>query len=179
MDPIKNRYTPFQRLIHRFKARRDIPFRKKFFVGYDLHGNTYWEFTLDGNMLRLRRKLEPYQLMLFKSDYVQTIPPQWLQWLRRTREEPPTVQELVDDQIRQQRMKILSEQADAKWYNEKLRLEQEEKLKLESELQKVEESKKNFEETKKAEHDPWAEADNAAKSQPDPIEAANIKPRLK
>ncbi|CCE78875.1 Piso0_000909 [Millerozyma farinosa CBS 7064] len=179
MDPIKSRYTPFQRLIHRFKARRDIPFRKKFFVGYDLYGNTYWEFTLDGNMSRLRRKLEPYQSMLFKSDYVQTIPPQWLQWLRRTREEPPTLHELVDDQRRQQRMKILSEQADARWYNEKLRLEQEEKRKLEAELQKVEESKQNFEETKKAEHDPWAEADNAAKSQSDPIEEAKIKPRSK
>lgn len=76
-------------------------------------------------------------------------------------------------------MKILSKQADAKWYNEKLRMEQEEKLKLEAELQKVEERKKNFEETKKPEHDPWSEADNAAKSQSNPIEAAKIEPRLK
>ena len=36
-------------------------------------------------MSRLRRKLEPFRKELFEVDYFKTIPPQWLQWLRRTR----------------------------------------------------------------------------------------------
>lgn len=195
MNPIASKYPYWKRVLHQFQSRKDIPFRRKFFVGYDLHGNTYWEFTIDGNMQRLRRKLEPYEEKLFKADYFETVPPQWLQWLRRTRNEAPTLQELINDQIRQQRIKVLAQQADERWYTEKQRLEQEQQLKLEAELKKVADENKKFEaeaekskqsekatetqttETQPKLDDPWAQADRAAKSGDSPIESAFIKPK--
>ena len=181
MDPLKNKYTPLQRLIHQWKARRDIPFRKKFFIGYDLHGNTYWEFTVDGNMQRLRRKSEPYKPQLFKADYFSTIPPQWLQWLRRTRQQAPSLEELINDQVRQQRMRILAQQADEKWHFKKARLEEEHRLKLAGELAKVEKENQEFQskhESAKQEN-PWAKADEESKSSSNPIQAATINPKAK
>lgn len=198
MESIASKYPYWKRVLHKFQARRDIPFRKKFFVGYDLSGNTYWEFTIDGNMGRLRRKLEPFQQSIFKVDHFETVPPQWHQWLRRTRHDAPSLQELIDDQMRQQKMKILAQHADQKWQNEKLRLENESRMKLQSELDKVEAENKKFEEeinrakaaeaaeaeraTEKgaesgASADPWAAADAQAKSEESPIGAASIKPR--
>lgn len=192
MDPLAGKYTRLQRLVHQFKARRDIPFRKKFFIGYDLHGNTYWEFTIDGNMQRLRRKLEPYEPVVFKADYFSTVPPQWLMWLRRTRNTPPSLQELMDDQIRQQRIKLLAQMVDEKWHNEKLRLENEQNMKLQLELDR---SAKESEEwahadaSKEVAEDPWAQADASkeasdpwaqadATRDSDPIQQANLKPNL-
>jgi NADH dehydrogenase [ubiquinone] 1 alpha subcomplex assembly factor 2 len=190
-DPIKNKYTYFQQIVHKFKARRDIPFRRSFFVGYDLSGNTYWEFTIDGNMHRLRRKMEPYKNLLFKADYFATVPPQWLQWLRRTRNVPPTLTELANDQVRQQRMKILGQQAANKWEMEKIRLEEEQQLKLNAELDRAkQESEQYTKRTAQAaepstdstdinnilhKEDPWAKAD--ASKDLDPTQSAFIKPR--
>lgn len=198
MDPMASKYPLWKRVLHKFQARRDIPFRRKFFVGYDLHGNTYWEFTIDGNMSRLRRKLEPFQESLFKADYFETVPPLWLQWLRRTKKEPPTLQELMEDQVRQQRIKILAMQADQKWTMEKQRLEHEQALKLQAELERVEIENKEFElrqneelaksknngdheenptdsSNKETQKDPWADAD--AKAHENPIESAFLKPK--
>lgn len=179
MDPLKGKYTHWQRLVHQFKARRDIPFRKQFFVGYDLHGNTYWEFTIDGNMQRLRRKLEPYQKLLFKSDYLTSIPPQWLQWLRRTRDTVPTLEELINDQVRQQKIKVLAQHADAKWTAEKVRLEQEQHIKLQQELERAkledEAYAKKTEVKKDEEADPWKQAEDSKDL--NPVETAFLKPR--
>lgn len=181
MDIIKQKYPAWKRLLHKWQARRDIPFRRKFFIGYDLYGNTYWEFTIDGNMSRLRRKLEPFKQEIFKVDYFRTIPPQWLQWLRRTRFDAPTLEELVQDQLRQQRLKILARQADEKWQLEKLRLDEENRIKLQHELQRAEmenapkiaegahESRLAAEDT-----DPWKQADESKDG--DPIESTTIKP---
>lgn len=187
MDPLGNKYSVYRRLIHKLQARRDIPFRKKFFVGYDLHGNTYWEFTVDGNMQRLRRIMEPYKELLFKADYFRNVPPQWHQWLRRTRNSPPSLQELVNDQMRQTKMKILAQQADEKWAHEKAKLEQHQSSKLQGELEKVEKHKQQYEEHQHHQHhqqsgdhhtdNPWAEADKANKHDHNPIESANIKIR--
>lgn len=180
MDLIKNKYTPWQRLKHIWKARRDVPFRKKFFVGYDLHGNTYWEFTPDGNQNRLRRILHPYKRQFFEADYYPTIPPQWLQWLRRTRPHSPTLEELVNDQLRQQKMYVLSQYAEEKWSNEKKRLEAEHQEELNKELGKPEgEHEKEKEQPANDEKNPWAEADAKAKTNADSIATATIKPRKK
>lgn len=150
-------------------------------MGYDLYGNTYWEFTIDGNMTRLRRKLEPFKEEIFKVDYFKTIPPQWLQWLRRTRFDAPSLDELVLDQLRQQRLKILAQQADEKWQLEKLRLEEENKVKLLHELQRAElesapriENKKEAKETGTHE-DPWKQADESRNE--NPIQSTTIKPK--
>jgi len=43
------------------------------------------------------------------------IPPQWHQWLRYTRHDPPTIEELSQDVARQERLKILARQADERW----------------------------------------------------------------
>lgn len=187
MTPLSKKIPYWRQLLHKFQARRDIPFRKKFFVGYDLHGNTYWEFTPDGNMHRLRRKLEPFKESIFQLDLFETVPPQWHQWLRKTRKTPPTVQELLDDQIRQQQIKVLAQHADQKWHMEKQRLEEENRLKLKLELDKVAREKEQFNQEAEAakkqnapltneNENPWAEADKS-KSGAEAIDSAFLKPR--
>jgi NADH dehydrogenase [ubiquinone] 1 alpha subcomplex assembly factor 2 len=43
------------------------------------------------------------------------VPPSWHQWLRHTRAAPPTVDEQKSDRLRQERIKVLAAQADARW----------------------------------------------------------------
>lgn len=43
------------------------------------------------------------------------ISPQWHQWLRHTRSDPPSLTEQSQDLVRQQNLKVLATQADAKW----------------------------------------------------------------
>jgi NADH dehydrogenase [ubiquinone] 1 alpha subcomplex assembly factor 2 len=43
------------------------------------------------------------------------LPPQWVQWLRQTRFEPPSLAEQQADVVRQAQMKMLAAQADARW----------------------------------------------------------------
>lgn len=79
------------------------------------------------------------------------MPPQWHQWLRRARPTAPTIQELVNDQLRQERIKILAQQADNKWALEKQRLQQAVDSQLQHELQKVrEKTKADIEEAQRA-----------------------------
>lgn len=35
-------------MMHRWQSLRSVPFRRRFFIGYDLDGNSYWEFYVDG-----------------------------------------------------------------------------------------------------------------------------------
>lgn len=43
------------------------------------------------------------------------VPPQWHQWLRHTREAPPSIREQQAEVIRQQQMRVLAAEADARW----------------------------------------------------------------
>lgn len=43
------------------------------------------------------------------------ISPQWHQWLRHTRADPPSLSELTQDLLRQEKLKALAAAADAKW----------------------------------------------------------------
>jgi len=43
------------------------------------------------------------------------ISPQWHQWLRHTRSEPPSLTEQSQDLIRQRNLKVLAAKADARW----------------------------------------------------------------
>ena len=43
------------------------------------------------------------------------VSPQWHQWLRHTREDPPSLEEQRGDVIRRERMKYLAAEADARW----------------------------------------------------------------
>ncbi|ODV62245.1 uncharacterized protein ASCRUDRAFT_90209 [Ascoidea rubescens DSM 1968] len=117
MDPLAGKVTPFQRIWHRWRSLRNVPFRKKFFIGYDLNGNTYWEFFLENiNANQRLRRIIHYRDNR-KHFEKQEIPTQWMQWLRYTRTRHPTLTELLADVQRQQAMKILAKQADERWTN--------------------------------------------------------------
>ncbi|KAK8093846.1 hypothetical protein PG997_000531 [Apiospora hydei] len=112
----------------RWKSLR-LPWRKRFLVGSDLQGNTYWVFRLTGSTppptsadspayqssaddTRWRRIVK-YPRSTHYSDV--QVPPQWHQWLRYQRHEPPSIAEQQADVIRRQRMKVLAAEADARW----------------------------------------------------------------
>ncbi|KAK8026472.1 hypothetical protein PG991_003528 [Apiospora marii] len=115
----------------RWKALR-LPWRKRFLVGSDLQGNTYWIFRLTGNTpppnfdaspdspayqssaddTRWRRIVK-YPRSTHYSDV--QVPPQWHQWLRYRRPDPPSLREQQADVARRARMQVLAAEADARW----------------------------------------------------------------
>lgn len=80
----------------------------------DLQGNTFWEFhdALSHDKHRMRRIVR-YPRETHYSEV--KISPQWHQWLRHTRREPPSLVEQSQDLVRQQNLKVLAAQADARW----------------------------------------------------------------
>ncbi|KAK4192037.1 NADH-ubiquinone oxidoreductase assembly factor N7BML [Podospora australis] len=110
--------TPFLKAWYRWKTLR-LPWRRQFLVGLDLQGNTYWEFrdrgTTSSSPLTKWRRIVRYPggRSTHPSDVV--VPPQWHQWLRHTRPDPPSLAEQQADVIRQERLKILAAEADARW----------------------------------------------------------------
>lgn len=116
MDPhqiIRRKVSPLRQLYHKWRALRNVPFRKKYFVGYDLDGNTFWEFRNYNDPARMRRIVEYRIPNLAYVDY--KLPPQWIQWLRHNRPTTPTVPELLADFQRQQALKGLVQQAEERW----------------------------------------------------------------
>ncbi|QPH01826.1 hypothetical protein C2857_006029 [Epichloe festucae Fl1] len=102
---------PLARTYYKWKALR-LPWRKRFFVGYDLQGNTFWEFKLTSAETRFRRIVNYPR----STHYSQVqVSPLWHQWLRHMRAEPPSLEEQSGDVVRQQRMKHLAAEADARW----------------------------------------------------------------
>lgn len=91
-----------------------LPWRKRFLVGLDLQGNTFWEFrdTLSSHKHRMRRIVK-YPASTPYSEI--KISPQWHQWLRHTRSAPPSLTEQSQDVTRQQNLKVLAAEADARW----------------------------------------------------------------
>lgn len=88
-------------------------------IGLDLRGNTYWQFldqrhdkSIPDAALRWRRIVQ-YPRSAHYSDV--KVPPQWHQWLRHQREEPPSLDEQAADVVRQEQMKMLAAEADARW----------------------------------------------------------------
>lgn len=82
--------------------------------GFDLSGNTFWEFkdSLNANNYRMRRIVE-YPRSTQLSDV--KVSPQWHQWLKHTRKNPPSITEQSQDLVRQERLKVLAAEADARW----------------------------------------------------------------
>ncbi|USP81655.1 NDUFA12 domain containing protein [Curvularia clavata] len=118
---------PIRRAWYQWKMQR-FPWRKKWLVGFDLHGNTFWEFKDALHALRNRR-IAKYSRSTHYGD-VQisrswpasalcilqlTGTASWVQWLRHTRFDPPSIAEQQQDLVRQERIKMLAAQADAKW----------------------------------------------------------------
>lgn len=112
----------FKEFWFKWRSLRNIPFRKKFFIGSDLKGNTYWEFSIDGSSRSLRRIVqyatpgEHYNQTASSQD----LQPQCIMWLRKIRPDFPTIQELVGDLQRQHGMKILAAQANERWKKDSL-----------------------------------------------------------
>ncbi|TVY15413.1 NADH-ubiquinone oxidoreductase assembly factor N7BML [Lachnellula arida] len=106
--------SPIKQAWYRWKSLRWVPGRKKFLVGLDLHGNTFWEFrdTLSSHQHRMRRIVQ-YPGSTQYSDV--NIPPQWHQWLRHTRADAPSLTEQSQDLVRQRNLKVLAAAADARW----------------------------------------------------------------
>ncbi|KZZ97599.1 NADH:ubiquinone oxidoreductase, 17.2kDa subunit [Moelleriella libera RCEF 2490] len=87
------------------------PFSVSDDAGYDLQGNTFWEFRLSSDT-RWRRIVKYPR----STPYSQVaVTPLWHQWLRHTRAEPPSLEEQTGDVVRQERMKFLAKEADERW----------------------------------------------------------------
>ncbi|KAH9874736.1 hypothetical protein IAQ61_003926 [Plenodomus lingam] len=102
---------PIRRAWYQWKMKR-FPWRKKWLVGFDLHGNTFWEFKDALHALRNRR-IAKFHRSTHYGDV--EVSPAWMQWLRHIRHEPPSVAEQRLDLQRQERIKQLAAQADARW----------------------------------------------------------------
>ncbi|ONH65909.1 NADH-ubiquinone oxidoreductase assembly factor N7BML [Cyberlindnera fabianii] len=118
MDPLQGKITPLRRLWLQWKSLRKVPFRRQWFVGYDLEGNMYWEFKVESHG-RLRRRVEYLDKRETLAEYsMKKVHPRWSSWLTFTRPDPPSLTELIADLQRQEVMKILAERADERWRNE-------------------------------------------------------------
>lgn len=114
----------------RWKMLR-LPWRKKFLVGrlakvltkddlrllthspgQDLAGNTFWEFKDVLNTGRWRRIVQANRHTHFSDVRVS---PQWHQWLRQTRADPPSIQEQMADVQRLAVLKQNARLADERW----------------------------------------------------------------
>ncbi|KAG5965138.1 hypothetical protein E4U58_002924 [Claviceps cyperi] len=104
-------FGPLTRAYYRWKTLR-LPWRKRFFIGYDLQGNTYWEFKLTSADTRMRRIVN-YPSKTYNSQV--KVSPLWHQWLRYARNTPPSLDEQHGDVLRKERMKVLAAEADARW----------------------------------------------------------------
>jgi NADH dehydrogenase [ubiquinone] 1 alpha subcomplex assembly factor 2 len=86
-------------------------------TGLDLQGNTYWEFRDvrgDPSDPRIRwRRIVKYPRNTHYGEV--KVPPQWHQWLRHTRDAPPSIPEQQAEVRRQAQIKVLAAEADARW----------------------------------------------------------------
>ncbi|KAI7774242.1 hypothetical protein LA080_009042 [Diaporthe eres] len=108
--------SPLLQTWYKWKALR-LPWRKRFLVGLDLQGNTYWEFRDvrgDPSDPRTRwRRIVQYPRDTHYGEV--KVPPQWHQWLRHTRDAPPSIPEQHAEVRRQHQMRLLAAEADARW----------------------------------------------------------------
>ncbi|KAI9663853.1 MAG: hypothetical protein M1821_007343 [Bathelium mastoideum] len=93
-------------------ASLKLPWRRKWLCGSDLHGNTFWEFKDALNSNRFRRIVR-YNRKTHYGDVQMS--PQWIQWLRQTRADAPSILEQQQDVMRQAQMKQLAAAADERW----------------------------------------------------------------
>ncbi|PKS10026.1 hypothetical protein jhhlp_004651 [Lomentospora prolificans] len=83
-------------------------------AGFDLKGYTYWEFRIAGSDPSSRwRRIVHYPRSTHYSEV--KVSPEWHQWLRYMRPNPPTLDEQRAEISRQERLKMLAAQADARW----------------------------------------------------------------
>ncbi|KAM0253570.1 hypothetical protein ACHAQJ_007242 [Trichoderma viride] len=109
------RIGPFAQAWYKWKALR-LPWRRRFLIGFDLQGNTFWEFRLTRGAKDSAERWRRIVSYPRSTHYSQVkVSPQWHQWLRHTRSEAPTLEEQRGEVVRQERIKYLAAEADARW----------------------------------------------------------------
>ncbi|KAL7821483.1 hypothetical protein V8C44DRAFT_10481 [Trichoderma aethiopicum] len=106
---------PFAQAWYKWKALR-LPWRRRFLIGFDLQGNTFWEFRHHRGAQDAGerwRRIVDYPRSTHLSQV--KVSPQWHQWLRHARRDPPSLEEQQAEVARQERIKLLAAQADARW----------------------------------------------------------------
>ncbi|GMG27023.1 unnamed protein product [Ambrosiozyma monospora] len=145
MDPLKGLVPVWKQIYYKWRSIRSVPFRKWFFMGYDLKGNTYWEFVLEKSpqtMLRPRRIYQPHHQQKFIYDYFQAgVPISWAQWLRYTRATPPTIPELIKEEQRLHMVKAQVGASEVKKQRSEMEAGMAMQKALDQELKKVEKEK--------------------------------------
>ncbi|KAI5842246.1 hypothetical protein BZA05DRAFT_380075 [Tricharina praecox] len=106
--------TPLKKLWYTWRSHR-FPWRKTYFIGMDLSGNTFWEYRDRLAAHRPRRSVTFSDPNLDWVDYASAVSPAWHQWLRATRVSAPTIEEQREDTRRQEVLAVNAARADARW----------------------------------------------------------------
>ncbi|BGO94122.1 hypothetical protein NBRC10512_002894 [Rhodotorula toruloides] len=109
----------------RSAARRLRLGKYKHFQGTDLNGNEFFErpHPEAPNEWRQAKRYVEYLKAEPLSEYgYKSIPVQWSSWLRRTRRDPPTLQELQSDVQRQLKLQENVQRLEQEYREEKMRL---------------------------------------------------------
>ena len=96
-----------------------FPWRRKFFRGFDLEGNSFYESYNPLTPNKLRRTVKYVKDGHYTDNHVT---PQWMQWLRHTRPTAPTLDDLVQEANRIQATRQNALLISQKWEQEKARL---------------------------------------------------------
>ncbi|KAI7868321.1 hypothetical protein BDF14DRAFT_1724905 [Spinellus fusiger] len=112
-----------QRFSEVYKVTR-FPWKKHALVGKDLDGNEYWEMPnpLGGRVKRWVQMKEHDDMTLLDQSH---LPVQWHAWLRHTRFNPPSLQELATEERRRAIIQGRASKLEEAWAVRKLQLEQE------------------------------------------------------
>ncbi|TNY19980.1 putative kinesin K39 [Rhodotorula diobovata] len=109
----------------RTAARRLGLGKYRYWKGTDLEGNQFFERPhpeYPDEWRKNKRYIEYAQVKPLSDYNYETIPVQWSSWLRRTRRDPPTLQELETDLQRQLRLRDNVARLEQAYRDEKLRL---------------------------------------------------------
>ncbi|GAA5874210.1 hypothetical protein JCM3774_006765 [Rhodotorula dairenensis] len=109
----------------RSAARRLGLGKYRYWQGTDLQGNNFFERPhpeFPGEWRKNKRYVEYYETKPLSDYNYETIPVQWSSWLRRTRREPPSLEELQKDHLRQLRLQENVYRLEQEYKAEKLRL---------------------------------------------------------
>lgn len=88
----------------------NIPFLStKKFQGYDLTGNMYFETNIKGGKAKRTVTYKDAKLNHHTSYNTESIPIQWQSWMRHTRPDAPTLEELQLDEKRIQDLQTVLE----------------------------------------------------------------------
>ncbi|GAA5989504.1 hypothetical protein JCM10908_000506 [Rhodotorula pacifica] len=109
----------------RSAARRLGLGKYRYWQGTDLQGNNFFERPhpeYPDEWRKNKRYVEYYEARPLSDYNYESIPVQWSSWLRRTRREPPSLEELQKDHLRQLRLQENVYRLEQEYKAEKLRL---------------------------------------------------------